>query len=131
MTDLTGGKPSKCRTHPTSQICPGLRTHLCSLTASRSAAFYDAVVGPAFRTVELQISADRTGQVETSVTARLGAGLTALFPWLKLTPTRRPPDDDERSAGRREHRASAGRERYAAVGGLPCTTWSTSTTASA
>lgn len=28
-------------------------------------AFYDAVVGPAFRTVELQISAERTSQVET------------------------------------------------------------------
>lgn len=47
-------------------------------------AFYDAVVGPAFRTVELQISAERTGQVETSVTARLGAKLTALFPWLRV-----------------------------------------------
>ena len=46
-------------------------------------AFYDAVVGPAFRTVELQISADRTGQVETSVTGHLDAGLSALFPWLK------------------------------------------------
>jgi hypothetical protein len=47
-------------------------------------AFYDAVVGPAFRTVELQISAQRTGQVETSATARLGAKLTALFPWLRV-----------------------------------------------
>ena len=47
-------------------------------------AFYDAVVGPAFRTVELQISAERTGQVETSITARLGAKLTALFPWLRV-----------------------------------------------
>ena len=47
-------------------------------------AFYDAVVGPAFRTVELQISAERTGQLETSVTVRLGAKLTALFPWLRV-----------------------------------------------
>jgi hypothetical protein len=48
-------------------------------------AFYDAVVGPAFRTVELQISAGRTGQLEKSAGVRLGAGLTALFPWLKLS----------------------------------------------
>jgi len=47
-------------------------------------AFYDAVVGPAFRTVELQISAGQTGQLEKSAGARLGVGLPALFPWLKL-----------------------------------------------
>lgn len=47
-------------------------------------AFYDAVVGPAFRTVEVQISASSTGQLEKSAGARLGAGLPALFPWLKL-----------------------------------------------
>jgi hypothetical protein len=47
-------------------------------------AFYDAVVGPAFRTVEVQISAGRTGQLEKSAGVRLGAGLPALFPWLKL-----------------------------------------------
>ena len=46
-------------------------------------AFYDAVVGPAFRTVELQISADRTEQAEKTVTGRTSAGLSALFPWLK------------------------------------------------
>jgi hypothetical protein len=48
-------------------------------------AFYDAVVGPAFRTVELQISAGHTGQLEKSVGGRLSAGLPALFPWLKLS----------------------------------------------
>jgi hypothetical protein len=47
-------------------------------------AFYDAVVGPAFRTVELQISAGQTGQLEKPVSDRLNAGLPALFPWLKL-----------------------------------------------
>lgn len=47
-------------------------------------AFYDAVVGPAFRTVELQISSGRSGQVETSAAARLGAKLTPLFPWLRV-----------------------------------------------
>jgi hypothetical protein len=47
-------------------------------------AFYDAVVGPAFRTVELQISAAQSEQREKSVGVRLGAGLSALFPWLKV-----------------------------------------------
>jgi hypothetical protein len=47
-------------------------------------AFYDAVVGPAFRTVELQISTSQTEQLEKSAGARLGAGLSALFPWLKI-----------------------------------------------
>jgi len=47
-------------------------------------AFYDAVVGPAFRTVELQISAGQTRQLEKSAGLRLRAGLPALFPWLKL-----------------------------------------------
>ena len=47
-------------------------------------AFYDAVVGPAFRTVELQISATQTEQREKSAGTRLGAGLSALFPWLKV-----------------------------------------------
>jgi hypothetical protein len=47
-------------------------------------AFYDAVVGPAFRTVELQISAGQSGQLEKSTGFRLGAGLGTLFPWLKL-----------------------------------------------
>jgi hypothetical protein len=46
-------------------------------------AFCDAVVGPAFRTVELQISADRTEQAEKTVTGRTSVGLLALFPWLK------------------------------------------------
>lgn len=47
-------------------------------------AFYDAVVGPAFRTVELQVSVGKTEQLQKSVGARLVAGLPALFPWLKL-----------------------------------------------
>jgi len=40
-------------------------------------AFYDAVVGPAFRTVEVQISAGRTGQLEKSAGVRLGAAFAA------------------------------------------------------
>jgi hypothetical protein len=43
----------------------------------------EAVVGPAFRTVELQISAGRTEQTEKTAAGRATAGLSALFPWLK------------------------------------------------
>jgi hypothetical protein len=46
-------------------------------------AFYDAVVGPAFRTVELQISAGRTEQAQKTGGGSATAGLQALFPWLK------------------------------------------------
>jgi hypothetical protein len=46
--------------------------------------FYDAVVGPAFRTVELQISKNRARQSDRSVEVRLSATLRALFPWLQL-----------------------------------------------
>lgn len=46
--------------------------------------FYDAVVGPAFRTVELQLSKNRARQSERSADVRLGATLRALFPWLQL-----------------------------------------------
>jgi hypothetical protein len=46
--------------------------------------FYDAVVGPAFRTVELQISASQTEQREKSADRHLNTGLPALFPWLKV-----------------------------------------------
>ena len=47
-------------------------------------AFYDAVVGPAFRTVELQVSAGQNQQLEKSAAGRLNAGLSSLFPWLKI-----------------------------------------------
>jgi hypothetical protein len=46
--------------------------------------FYDAVVGPAFRTVELQVTATQTQQLEKSAAGRLGSGLSALFPWLRI-----------------------------------------------
>jgi hypothetical protein len=46
-------------------------------------AFYDAVVGPAFRTVELQVTANWADQLEKSTAGHLNAGLSALFPWLK------------------------------------------------
>ena len=43
-------------------------------------AFYDAVVGPAFPTVELQISAGRTEQAQKTAGGSVTAGLQALFP---------------------------------------------------
>jgi hypothetical protein len=46
--------------------------------------FYHAVVGSAFRTVELQISKHRAQQSEKSADVRLSATLRALFPWLQL-----------------------------------------------
>jgi hypothetical protein len=46
-------------------------------------AFYDAVVGPAFRTVELQITASRTEQAQKTGGGSAIAGLSSLFPWLK------------------------------------------------
>jgi len=46
-------------------------------------AFYDAVVGPAFRTVELQISSSHTEQGQKTGGGSATAGLTSLFPWLK------------------------------------------------
>lgn len=54
------------------------------LDAQQISAFYDAVVGPAFRTIELQISSGQTQQLEKSAGLRLDTGLSALFPWLKL-----------------------------------------------
>ncbi|MGP8001092.1 MAG: hypothetical protein ACLPKI_27775 [Streptosporangiaceae bacterium] len=47
-------------------------------------SFYDAVVGPAFRTVELQVSSSAAEQLEKSTAGHLNAGLSTLFPWLKL-----------------------------------------------
>jgi hypothetical protein len=46
-------------------------------------AFYDAVVGPAFRTIQLQVSAGQTEQSAKSTGVSLSAGLPALFPWLR------------------------------------------------
>jgi hypothetical protein len=47
-------------------------------------AFYDAVVGPAFRTVQMQLSAGNDQQTETSFGTRLGAKLMPLFPWVSV-----------------------------------------------
>ena len=54
------------------------------IDSQQVSVFYDAVVGPAFRTVELQVSASQTDQLEKSAAGRLNAGLPALFPWLKI-----------------------------------------------
>jgi hypothetical protein len=74
-------------TVPTSESMPDLSWLADSpifIDSQQINAFYDAVVGPAFRTVEVQISAGMSGQLEKSAGVRLGAGLPALFPWLKL-----------------------------------------------
>jgi hypothetical protein len=47
-------------------------------------AFFDAVIGPAFKTVQLELSAGQTQQLEKSAGITLNAGLTTLFPWLKM-----------------------------------------------
>jgi hypothetical protein len=47
-------------------------------------AFYDAVVGPAFRLVQAQVSRGETENRERSLGGRVGGSLTALFPWLKI-----------------------------------------------
>jgi hypothetical protein len=47
-------------------------------------AFYDAVVGPAFKAVQMEVSAGQTEQLERSAGGSLNAGLSALFPWLKI-----------------------------------------------
>ena len=88
------------------------------IDSQQISAFYDAVVGPAFRTVELQISEGQTGQPEKSVGARLGAGLPALFPWLKLNAdVDAAKGDHKRSAGGQQHHLAAGGERRPATGG--------------
>ncbi len=50
------------------------------IASKQIGVFYDAVVGPAFRTVELQVSASQTRQLERSAAGHLNAGLSALFP---------------------------------------------------
>jgi hypothetical protein len=47
-------------------------------------AFYDAVVGREFRAVQLQLSAGQTEQLERSAGSSVNAGLSPLFPWLKI-----------------------------------------------
>lgn len=47
-------------------------------------AFYDAVVGPAFRTVQVELSAGQSKQLEKSSAISLSAGLSRLFPWLTM-----------------------------------------------
>jgi hypothetical protein len=47
-------------------------------------AFYDAVVGREFRAVQLQLSASQAEQLERSAGGSVNAGLSPLFPWLKI-----------------------------------------------
>jgi hypothetical protein len=75
----------------------------CQQTAGRNDTEVISVVGPAFRTVQLQVTASQTEQLEKSAGGTLSAGLPALFPWLKCdasaTATRK------RSRGRQEDQA--------------------------
>lgn len=53
------------------------------IDGQQGGAFFEAVVGPAFRAVELQVSASWAEQLEKSTAGHLNTGLSALFPWLK------------------------------------------------
>ena len=86
--------------------------------------FYDAVVGPAFRTVELQVTATQTQQLEKSGAGRLGSGLSALFPWLKIDAGLEARRTATKSRARRPgHHLAADRQRCpaarAALAALP------------
>jgi hypothetical protein len=50
----------------------------------RVASFYDAVLRPAARPVQLRIAASRMKQLEKNSGINLGISLPAWFPWLKL-----------------------------------------------
>lgn len=95
-------------------------------------AFYDAVVGPASRTVELQIAASRTEQRGKSAGGHLTTELSALFPWLKIDTGMQA----QRTAARGRQASqniilrpidNAARQLVQ----LRCTTWLTSQTVSA
>lgn len=47
-------------------------------------AFYDAIVGREFKAVQLKLSAAQTEQLERSAGGSVKAGLSPLFPWLKI-----------------------------------------------
>jgi hypothetical protein len=47
-------------------------------------AFYDAVVGREFGAVQLQLSASQAEQLERSAGGSVNAGLSPVFPWLKI-----------------------------------------------
>jgi hypothetical protein len=69
---------------PSSPLLAWLADSPMFIDRDQVGAFYDAVVRPAFRPVQLQISKSRSEQLEKSFGARLGATLPVWFPWLKL-----------------------------------------------
>src|SRR5712692_6388688 len=73
------------------------------IDAQQISAFYDAVVGPAFRTVQLQFSADKNEETEKAAGARLGAKLAPLFGWLSVD-----SDIEARRATRKGRREGRG-----------------------
>lgn len=48
------------------------------------ADFYDAVLRPSFRTVQLELAEERLQELQRSLSANVGVGLPVWFPWLKL-----------------------------------------------
>jgi hypothetical protein len=71
-------------TGPEPSWLPWLADSPLFIDGQQVGAFYDAVVRPAFRTVQLQISRERIEQLEKSFGGRLSATLPAWFPWLKF-----------------------------------------------
>lgn len=84
------------------------------IDGQQGGAFYDAVVGPAFRAVELQVTASWAEQVEESTAGHLNAGLSALFPWLRVDAGVEAPEGRNTGpAGRPDRYLAAGRQRCA------------------
>jgi hypothetical protein len=92
-------------------------------------AFYDAVVGPAFRAVQMEVSAGQNEQMERSAGGSLNAGLSAVFPWLKFDAAAEA--QRTRTRGRQEGQNIVLQPIESAARQLVQLTWSTSRTASA
>jgi hypothetical protein len=48
------------------------------------ADFYDAVLRPSYKTVQLEVAQERLRELTTSVSAHAGVSLSSWFPWLKV-----------------------------------------------
>jgi hypothetical protein len=72
------------------------------IDAAQVSSFCDAVIGPEFSTDQLQVSAERSEQLQKSFGPKLGVGLPVLFPWLKLEGAARPTRPGPPGAARRK-----------------------------
>ena len=52
------------------------------LDGPQTGVFYDAVLRPAYRTVEMEVAHDRTEELKKTFGANLGVKLPLWFPWL-------------------------------------------------